>query len=256
MSPHNTMRMTLSGRVAIITGGTRGIGLAIARRFSDEDANVAILARDPERLALIDQTIGRPDHPTLGLRADVTEPNQVQEAVAAVLERWGRIDILVNNAGAVGRTAPTWELSDADWLGTLAVNLTGSFYCLRAILPVMRAQRYGRVVNVASIVGKEGTGKLAAYSAAKAGVIGLTKAVAKEVASDGILVNCVTPAITRTELLEQVSEEIIRSSLSRIPLNRVGEPEEVAALVAWLSSEACSFSTGAVFDISGGRATY
>jgi NAD(P)-dependent dehydrogenase (short-subunit alcohol dehydrogenase family) len=248
--------MNFSGRVALITGGTRGIGLAIGRRLSDADARIAILARDPERLALVDQELGRADDAVIGLRADVTDPAQVEEAVAAVLDRWGRIDILVNNAGDVGRTVPTWELSDSDWLGTLAVNLTGSFYCLRAVLPVMRAQRYGRIVNVASIVGKEGAGKLAAYSAAKAGMIGLTKAVAKEVAPDGILVNCVTPAMTRTAMIEPLSEDIIRYSLTRIPLNRVAEPEEVAELVAWLASEACSFSTGAVFDISGGRATY
>jgi 3-oxoacyl-[acyl-carrier protein] reductase len=250
------MKMNFSERVAIVTGGTRGIGLAIARRLSDENANVAILARDLKRLALVDQMISRSDHQALSLQADVADPTQVQKAVAAVLERWGRIDILVNNAGDVGRTVPTWELSDADWLGTLAVNLTGSFYCLRAVLPVMRAQRYGRIVNVASIVGKEGAGKLAAYSAAKAGMIGLTKAVAKEVAPDGILVNCVTPAMTRTAMIEPLSEDIIRYSLTRIPLNRVAEPEEVAELVVWLASEACSFSTGAVFDISGGRATY
>jgi NAD(P)-dependent dehydrogenase (short-subunit alcohol dehydrogenase family) len=248
--------MNFSGRVALITGGTRGIGLAIGRRLSDADARIAILARDPERLAVVDHKLGRSDDAVVGLRADVTDPAQVQEAVAAVLDRWGRIDILVNNAGDVGRTVPTWELSDADWLGTLAVNLTGTFYCLRAVLPVMRAQRYGRIVNVASIVGKEGAGKLAAYSAAKAGMIGLTKAVAKEVAPDGILVNCITPTLTRTAMIEPLSEEIVRYSLTRIPLNRVAEPEEVAELVAWLASDACSFSTGAVFDISGGRATY
>jgi 2-dehydro-3-deoxy-L-rhamnonate dehydrogenase (NAD+) len=214
--------MNFSGRVALITGGTRGIGLAIARRLSDESANVAILARDLERLALIDQMISRPGHQALALQADVADPAQVQKAVAAVVDRWGRIDILVNNAGDVGRTVPTWELSDADWLATLAVNLTGSFYCLRAVLPVMLAQRYGRIVNVASIVGKEGAGKLAAYSAAKAGMIGLTKAVAKEVAPAGILVNCVTPAMTRTAMIEPLSEDIIRYSLTRIPLKPRG----------------------------------
>jgi 2-dehydro-3-deoxy-L-rhamnonate dehydrogenase (NAD+) len=151
---------------------------------------------------------------------------------------------------------PATELTDADWLETLAVNLTGSFYCLRAVLPIMQAQQYGRIVNVASIVGKEGTPDMAAYSAAKAGLIGLTKAVAKEVARQGILVNCVTPALTRTELLGELTDEMLRLSMSKIPLGRVGEPEEVATLVAWLASEACSFSTGAVFDISGGRATY
>jgi 2-dehydro-3-deoxy-L-rhamnonate dehydrogenase (NAD+) len=137
-----------------------------------------------------------------------------------------------------------------------AVNLTGSFYCLRAVLPTMQAQRYGRIVNIASIVGKEGTPNMAAYSAAKAGVIGLTKAVAKEVARQGILVNCVTPALTRTELLGQLTDEMLQLSMSKIPLGRAGEPEEVAELVAWLASETCTFSTGAVFDLSGGRATY
>jgi NAD(P)-dependent dehydrogenase (short-subunit alcohol dehydrogenase family) len=248
--------VNFSGRIALVTGGTRGIGLAIARRLSDDGACVAILARDAGRLAAVEHTIGGPDRPVIGLRADVTDPAQVQEAVAAVVDRWDRIDILVNNAGGVGRSAPAAELADADWLETLAVNLTGSFYCLRAVLPTMQAQRYGRIVNIASIVGKEGTPNMAAYSAAKAGVIGLTKAVAKEVARQGILVNCVTPALTRTELLGQLTDEMLKLSMSKIPLGRVGEPEEVAELVAWLASEACTYSTGAVFDLSGGRATY
>jgi len=248
--------MNFSERVALVTGGTQGIGFAIAKRLSDADARVAILARNAGRLGLVTDQIGRHKDAVLRLRTDVTDSVQVQEAVATVLDRWGRIDILVNNAGDVGHTVASWELSDADWLDTLAVNLSGSFYCLRAVLPVMRTQRYGRIVNVASIVGKDGAGKLAAYSAAKAGVIGLTKAVAKEVASDGILVNCVTPALTRTAMIKPLSEDIIRYSLTRIPLNRIAEPEEVAELVVWLASDACSFSTGAVFDISGGRATY
>jgi 3-oxoacyl-[acyl-carrier protein] reductase len=248
--------MNFSGRIALVTGGTRGIGLAIARRLSDDGACVAVLARDAGRLAVVEHTIGGPDRPVIGLRADVTDPAQVQGAVAAVVDRWDRIDILVNNAGGVGRSAPAAELADADWLETLAVNLTGSFYCLRAVLPTMQAQRYGRIVNIASIVGKEGTPNMAAYSAAKAGVIGLTKAVAKEVARQGILVNCVTPALTRTELLGQLTDEMLKLSMSKIPLGRAGEPEEVAELVAWLASEACTFSTGAVFDLSGGRATY
>jgi 2-dehydro-3-deoxy-L-rhamnonate dehydrogenase (NAD+) len=248
--------MKLSGRIALVTGGTRGIGLAIARRLSEDGAHVAILARDADRLAVVERTIGGDGRPVIGLRADVTDSAQVRDAVAAVVDRWDRIDILVNNAGGVGRSAPATELADGDWLETLAVNLTGSFYCVRAVLPIMQSQGYGRIVNVASIVGKEGTPNMAAYSAAKAGLIGLTKAVAKEVARQGILVNCVTPALTRTELLEQLTDEMLKLSMSKIPLGRVGEPEEVAELVAWLASGACTFSTGAVFDLSGGRATY
>jgi 3-oxoacyl-[acyl-carrier protein] reductase len=180
----------------------------------------------------------------------------VDRAVAQVTERWGRLDVLVNNAGITGRSFPIWELDDEDWLRVIDVDLTSVFYCCRAAVKVMLRQGAGRIVNIASIAGKEGNPTLVPYSTAKAGVIGLTKALAKEVATRGILVNAVAPAVIGTELLEQMEKSTVDMLIAKIPMGRVGTPEEVAALVAWLASDQCSFSTGAVYDLSGGRATY
>jgi NAD(P)-dependent dehydrogenase (short-subunit alcohol dehydrogenase family) len=243
----------VSERVAIVTGAARGIGLAVAARLIADGGVVAAVDRDEERLRTEVQRFGGR---AVAIVADVTDGGAADGTVADVLRRFGRIDVLVNNAGIGGRTAATWEQTDADWQDVIAVNLTAVFRWTRAVLPAMRERRYGRIVNVASIAGKEGNPNAVPYAASKAGVIGLTKAVAKEVATEGILVNCVTPAVIRTEILEQVSEEFVGYMLSRIPMGRQGEPEEVAELIAWLASDRCSFSTGAVFDVSGGRATY
>jgi 3-oxoacyl-[acyl-carrier protein] reductase len=246
----------LDGRVAIVTGAARGIGLAIAARLLEEGARVVLADRDTleaQRQALTHDATGER---AVGLALDVTDPASIHAAVEATRARFGTLDILVNNAGIAGRSLPLSELTDADWRSVLDVDLSGVFYCCRAVVPGMLERGYGRIVNVASIAGKEGNPNAIPYSAAKAGVIGLTKALAKEVATGGILVNAVTPAVIETDILQQVSAEHVRYMVSRIPMGRTGQPAEVAALVAWLCSEQCSFSTGAVFDISGGRATY
>jgi 3-oxoacyl-[acyl-carrier protein] reductase len=187
---------------------------------------------------------------------DVTDAESVRRMVDEVLKRRSSIDVLVNNAGITGRAAPLAEYPEQEWRRVMAVNLDGVFYCSKAVLAPMLARRSGRIINVASISGKEGNPNMCAYSSSKAAVIGLTKALAKEVAKRGIYVNCVTPAVIETELLTQLTEEAVQYMVAKIPMSRVGRPEEVAALVGWLASEECSFSTGAVFDISGGRATY
>ena len=195
-------------------------------------------------------------HGAFAEKMNVADIGSVTSAITATIDRLGRLDILVNNAGIHGPSVPISQLTDEDWYNVLAVDLTGVFYCCRAVIPHMRDRKYGRIVNISSIAGKEGNPNAIPYSSAKAGVIGLTKALAKEVARDGILVNAVTPAVIDTDILKQVSPQHVEYMVSRIPIGRVGQPEEVAALVAWLCSEECSFSTGAVFDISGGRATY
>jgi 3-oxoacyl-[acyl-carrier protein] reductase len=187
---------------------------------------------------------------------DVTSEASWNEAVAAATGAWGGVDILVNNAGIAGRSAPAWELSVAEWQDVIDIDLTGVFLGCRAVLPGMIERGYGRIVNIASIAGKEGNPNAVPYSAAKSGVIGLTKAVAKEVATKGVIVNAITPAVIETEILKQVSQEHIAYMTSRIPMGRVGQPKEVAALAAFLCSDEVTFSTGAVFDLSGGRATY
>jgi 3-oxoacyl-[acyl-carrier protein] reductase len=243
----------VTAHVAIVTGAARGIGLAVAQHLAADGMVVAAVDRDGERLRGAAERLGERAATVV---ADVTDREAAAGTVADLLRRFGRIDVLVNNAGIAGRAAPIWEQTDADWDAVTAVNLTAVFLWTRAVLPAMRERRYGRIVNVSSIAGKEGNPNAVPYAASKAGVIGLTKAVAKEVATDGILVNCVTPAVIRTEILEQVSEDFVEYMLSRIPMGRPGEPEEVAELIGWLASERCSFSTGAVFDVSGGRATY
>jgi 3-oxoacyl-[acyl-carrier protein] reductase len=190
------------------------------------------------------------------VEVDVSREESVRAMVATVLERQGQVDALVNNAGIAGQSATAWELPAGEFEKVLAIDLFGVYYGCRAVLPHMIGRGSGRIVNVASIAGKEGNPNAVPYSAAKSGVIGLTKAVAKEVATKGVLVNAVTPAVIETSILEQVSEEHVKYMVSRIPMGRVGQPTEVAALIAWLCSEECTFSTGAVFDISGGRATY
>jgi len=244
-------QIDLNGRRAIVTGGARGIGLAVAERFADSGARVAIWDRDGTTAAAEVERIGQ-----VGLAVDVTDAN----AVAAALERThrlvGPVDILVTSAGITGPNLPVESYPVDAWRQVLDVDLTGPFLCSRAVIPEMRRGNYGRIVHIASIAGKEGNPNASAYSAAKAGVISLTKSLGKELADTGIRVNCVTPAAVRTEIFDQMTEQHIQYMLSKIPVGRFGLATEIAALIAWLASEECSFSTGAVFDLSGGRAVY
>lgn len=241
------------GKVAIVTGGARGIGLAIATRLAAGGARVALA--DVDGVAA-HAAAGALDGVATGVALDVTNPDQWSQAIEDLNAHWGPVSILVNNAGIAGQNATTWEHTLEEWNKVLAIDLTGVFLGCRAAVPGMIDAGYGRIVNVASIAGKEGNPNAAPYSAAKAGVIGLTKSLAKEVATKGILVNAVTPAVIATEILQQLTQEHIDYMTSRIPMGRVGQPEEVAELVSFLASDRVSFSTGAVFDISGGRATY
>jgi 3-oxoacyl-[acyl-carrier protein] reductase len=242
-----------SEKTALVTGAARGIGLAIATRLAADGLRVALLDQDGDAVQAAARAVGRD---ALALVADVTRAREVDAAIARVEQVWGRLDVLVNNAGITGRSFPIWELADEDWQRVIDVDLTSVFLCCRAAVKVMLRQGSGRIVNIASIAGKEGNPTLVPYSTAKAGVIGLTKALAKEVATRGILVNAVAPAVIGTELLKQMEPSTVALLISKIPMGRVGTPEEVAALVAWLASDECSFSTGAVYDLSGGRATY
>ena len=248
----------LKGRSAVVTGGARGIGRAIAARLVDSGANVMLWDIDPATLEATAAELGDRG-PVAAAIADVTDPDAVEAARAATVERFGGIDVLVNDAGISGPTVTTWEYALEDWNRVVTVNLTGTFICCKAVVPGMMAKGYGRIVNLASIAGKEGPAGCPAYAAAKAGVIGFTKSLAKEVVDAGVLVNCVTPSATRTQFLDQLSESHLQHILDTnddIPMGRLGEPEDVARLVVWLCTEDCSFSTGAAFDVSGGRATY
>jgi NAD(P)-dependent dehydrogenase (short-subunit alcohol dehydrogenase family) len=245
--------MTLQGKTALVTGAARGIGLAIARRFVRDGARVALVDLDATAVAAAAAPFGEAG---LALAADVTQAAEVERAVQVVRQRWGRLDIAVNNAGITGGSKLTWEVTDEEWHRVIAVDLTAVFFVSRAAVRVMLEQGSGRIVNIASIAGKEGNPTLVPYSTAKAGVIGLTKALAKEVATKGILVNAVAPAVIGTDMVRQMSKETVDMLVAKIPMGRIGRPEEVAALVAWLASDECSFSTGAVYDLSGGRATY
>jgi 3-oxoacyl-[acyl-carrier protein] reductase len=245
--------MSLAGKTALVTGAARGIGFAIAARLAADGARVAVVDLDGAAAETAARRLGSQ---TVAVTADVTRTADVDRAVKVPLDRWGRLDIVVNNAGITGRTVPLWELTDEDWNRVIACDLTSVFLVSRAAVRAMLDTGRGRIINIASIAGKEGNPTLVPYSAAKAGVIGLTKALAKEVATRGILVHAVAPAVIATELLKQVAKETIDYMVAKIPMGRVGTPEEVAALVAWLASDECSLTTGAVHDLSGGRATY
>ncbi len=245
--------MKLQDRTALVTGGARGIGLAVVERFVAEGARVLIADLDGAAMKDISNRLG--DNVAV-LVADVTRADHVERVVQSVVERWGRLDVVVNNAGITGRSFPIHELTDDDWQKVIATDLTSVFLVCRAAIRHMLGAGGGRIVNIASIAGKEGNPTLVPYSAAKAGVIGLTKAVAKEVATKNIFVNAVAPAVIGTELLKQMEPSTVELLVSKIPMGRVGTPQEVAALVTWLASDDCSFSTGAVYDLSGGRATY
>ncbi len=249
--------MTNPQRVAIVTGAARGIGHAIAARLI-HDGFITVIADINEAAGQATAMELRRDGPSpvIALTVNVTDPASVQALVSTVVAQTGRVDVLVNNAGITGPAQSVAEYPVSEWRRVLSINLDGVFYCCQAVLPTMLAQGSGRIINIASISGKEGNPNMSAYSTSKAGVIGLTKALAKEVATRGIYVNCITPAIIETDLLQQLTPEVVAGLVAKIPMGRTGHPSEVAALVAWLASDECSFSTGAVFDISGGRATY
>lgn len=248
-------RIDLTGRSAVITGGAQGIGRAIAERFLDSGAAVSVWDRNQ---AATDSTVKELSARGAihGLAVDVTDAEGVSGAAAATATKLGGIDILVANAGITGPNTECWNYPPDAWRQVLDINLTGIFLCCRAVVPHMIQQKYGRIVNVASIAGKEGNPNACAYSASKAGVIALTKSLGKELAKYDIAVNCITPAAARTGLFEQMTESHIQYMLSKIPRERFVEVAEIASMVAWLVSAENSFTTGAVFDISGGRATY
>ena len=241
----------LQGRRAVVTGGARGIGFAVARRFVESGARVAIwdLAGAQESA----QVLG-PD--ALGVATDISDETAVADAMAATEAALGGVDILVTSAGMTGPTAPLDGHPLASWRRVIDVHLIGAFLCCRAVLPGMIARDWGRIVTIASVAGKEGNVNASSYSAAKAGIIGMTKSLGKELAATGVRANCLAPGLIDTPLMQQLPPEQVAMSLSKIPMGRFGTVEEVAAMVAWMSSQECSFSTGAVFDISGGRATY
>jgi 3-oxoacyl-[acyl-carrier protein] reductase len=246
-------KIDLAGRVAVVTGGAQGFGRAITERFIASGAKVAIWDRDT---ALAEKTAAALGNGTIVQKVDVGDPASVDAARDATLKAFGRVDILVNNAGIAGPTAKVWDYPVSELQMTMRVNLEGPFNCCHALVPGMMAQNYGRIVNIASIAGKEGNPNASAYSASKAALIGLTKSLAKETATHDISVNAIAPAVARTAILDQVTEQHITYMLSKIPRGRLVTVEEVAALVAWAASADCSFTTGQVLDISGGRATY
>jgi 3-oxoacyl-[acyl-carrier protein] reductase len=246
-------QIDLNNRCAVVTGGAQGFGRAITERFVASGAQVAIWDHD---LALAENTAKQIGDAVIAVNVDVTDLGAVEKARDATLTAFGKIDILVNNAGITGKNGPVWDTELSDWQRVMRINLEGPFICCKAIVPQMIAQGYGRIVNIASIAGKEGNPNAAHYSASKAGLIALTKSLGKELAGHDILVNAVTPAAAKTAIFDQMTQAHIDFMLSKIPKARFVKVEELAAMVSWLSSEDCAFSTGAVFDISGGRATY
>jgi NAD(P)-dependent dehydrogenase (short-subunit alcohol dehydrogenase family) len=243
----------LSGQFAVVTGAATGIGEAIAKRLADAGAKVCIVDIDGVEATAAAARIG---YGSVSLGLDITDAEAVKDSIDGLLAKHNAIDILVNNAGLAGKAAPIWEQSDADWHKVMAANLHGPFYLCRAVIPHMRSRGYGRIVNVASVAGKEGNPNMTAYSASKAALIGLTKSLAKEVAGEGICINAISPAVIRTKILDQLSPEQIDYMVQRIPMNRTGRPEEVAAVIHFLASQDCSFVTGQCYDVSGGRSTY
>jgi 3-oxoacyl-[acyl-carrier protein] reductase len=243
----------LTGQAAIVTGAATGIGEAIAERLSRAGALVVIADLNIEAANTVAARLGGR---AFAVKTDVAQLESIETTVAEVLKRAGKIDILINNAGVAGKAAPLWEQSNEDWQTAVAINLTAIFYFCRSVVPHMRQRKYGRIVNIASIAGKEGNPRMVPYSATKAGVIGLTKSLGKEVATEGICVNAVTPAVVQTKILDQLTPEQVSYMTERIPMRRTGKPEEIAAVVHFLASPDCSFVTAQCYDASGGRATY
>lgn len=248
-------QLNLNDRVAVITGGAQGIGYACAARMLASGASVALWDIDTARLAQAREALASAGRVSACV-VELTDEASVQAATDAALKAHGRIDILLNNAGITGGNGPTWELDPDIWRRVIEVNLVGPYLTCRAIVPHMIRQGYGRIVNIASVAGKEGNPNASHYSASKAGLIGLTKSLAKEVATKGVLVNAVTPAAARTAIFDSMKQEHIDFMLAKIPMGRFLQVDEAASMIGWLASEDCAFSTGAVFDLSGGRATY
>jgi len=251
-------QIDLKSRHAIVTGGARGIGYAVAERLLASGAHVALWDLDADKLATSVAALqaAHPHQQVSGQALDISDDASVQREANALAARWGRIDILVNNAGITGGNGLTWELEPAVWRQVIEVNLIAPYLTCRAVVPHMLAGGWGRIVNIASVAGKEGNPNASHYSASKAGLIGLTKSLGKELAQKNILVNAITPGAAKTDIFDQMTQQQIDYMLSKMPMGRFLQVQEVAAMVAWLASEDCSFTTGGVFDISGGRATY
>ncbi len=247
-------KLDMQGRSAIVTGGASGIGLATIRRMAQSGANVAIW--DMNEKAMKDIAGSITEVKTHTCKVDVSKLSDVEAAFKSTLAAFGKVDALVNSAGIAGPNTMVWEYPAEDWLRVMDVCLNGTFYTCRTVTPHMIQNRYGRIVNISSVAGKEGNPTASAYSAAKAGVLGLTKSLGKELATHGVNVNAITPTTVKTPILDQVAQSHIDYMMSKIPMGRLGEPEEIAAMITWLCTEDCSFSTGAVFDLSGGRTTY
>ena len=250
------MERNLEGRIALVTGAAEGVGYAIATRLGHAGAHLAIVDIDGEAAVRAASALAAEGIRAVPFTADVADEDSVAGMVAAIAASLGPVQILVNNAGITGGSLEVQDLGVDAWDRVMAVNVRGVFLCCRAVLPGMLERQHGKIVNIASIAGKEGNPRLSAYSASKAAVIGFTKSLAKEVATKGIIVNAVSPAVIQTRILDQLSKETVDYMVSRIPLGRTGRPEEVAALVHWLASDECSFTTGQCVDLSGGRATY
>ncbi len=249
-------QIDLKNKNAVITGAAQGFGLAISKRFASSGANLFLIDKDETELNVAKETKEIKNSVSQTYTGDITNFEEIESTINSIIQNYSNIDIFVNNAGIAGPSFKTWEYPQNDWKSVVDIDLNGTFNCCKAVVPFMIKQNYGRIVNISSIAGKEGNPNASAYSAAKAGVIALTKSLGKELAEYNIAVNCVTPAAAKTRIFDQISKEHIDYMLSKIPRKRFVLVEELASMVSWLSSEENSFTTGAVFDISGGRATY